>query len=105
MHLSQEAEKQREYVYVKYLTLILSHRAERIPFRKPWQDPPSLLLYLGHCICVRDSGAIGDGGGGCSIWEGGRGSVRLTNKYAKLLSFFKEEKRDLHEQYNILVCK
>lgn len=46
-----------------------------------------------------------EGGGG--ILEGGRGSARLTNKYAKLLSFvfLKEEKRDLHEQYNILVCK
>lgn len=56
----------------------------------------------------------GGEGGEVDIWEEGevyRGSARLTNKYAKLLSFsfffFKkgEEKRDLHEQYNILVCK
>lgn len=84
----------------------MSHGAGKVPFRKPRRDPPSLLLYLGHCICVRDSGAVGDDGGGY-LGGGGRGSARLTNKYAKLLSFFflKEEKRDLHEQYNILVCK
>ncbi len=67
--------------------------------------PPTVFGSLYLC---EGFGAVGDGGGaGGGIWEGGRGSARLTNKYAKLLSFFflKEEKRDLHEQYNILVCK
>lgn len=63
----------------------MSHGAERIPFRKPSLDPATLLLYLGHCI----QRAVGHGGvGGGGILEGDRGSARLTNKYAKLLSFF-----------------
>lgn len=37
---------------VQYLRLISSHGAERIPLQ-------TLLLYLGHCICLRDSGGGG----------------------------------------------
>lgn len=56
----------------------------------------------------------GGEGGEVDIWEEGRyieaqhdSPINMPSCFLSLSFFFKkgEEKRDLHEQYNILVCK
>lgn len=77
--------------------------------------PRGDLLDLGHCI--RDAGETGRGetgrgGRGGGYLGGGevyRGSARLTNKYAKLLSFsfffFKKgKKREIYMSNIIFLC-